>query len=212
MKTLYESLLDDFEDLASKQDEELPITLRDCMDGHVLSSFMRHCLGPTHFKISEYSKSLKKKYKRVKPILEFSGKKLKNQVLGDIVAIVADQVKIDWSLDRIPRIQKALEDFKMKVEELKSPEMEKYKDIANFNKKEDIQNGYVRTEKYQLYFLNPTVSGQQNSYRTLMLALNYGSGAEYEWEDGQWQMIGDSQDGYHGVLYIKVLDNCPLLM
>lgn len=212
MKTLYESLLDDFEDLASKQDEELPITLRDCMDGHVLSSFMRHCLGPTRFKIAEYSKSLKKKYKRVKPILEFGGKKLKNQVLGDIVAIVADQVKIDWSLDRIPRIQKALDDFKTKVEELKSPEMEKYKDIANFNKKEDIQNGYVRTEKYQLYFLNPTVSGQRNDYKTLMLALNYGSGAEYEWEDGQWQMIGDSQDGYHGVLYIKLLNNCPLLM
>ena len=212
MKTLYESLLDDFETLADKQDEELPVTLRDCMDGHVHSSFMRHCLGPTHFKIAEYSKSLKKKYKRVKPILDFKGKKLKSQVLGDIVAIVTDQVKIDWSLDRIPRIQKALEDFKMKVEELKSPEMEKYKDIANFNKKEDIQNGYVRTEKYQLYFLNPTVSGQQNNYKTLMLALNYGSGAEYEWENGQWQMIGDSQDGYHGVLYIKLLNNCPLLV
>lgn len=211
MKTLYESLLDDFEILASKQDEDLPITLRDCMDGYVTNSFMRLCLGPTHFKITEYSKSLKKKYKRVKPILDFKGKKLKNQILGDIVAIIADQVKIDWSLDHTSRIQKALEDFKKKVEELKSPEMEKYGDIANFNSKEDIQNGYVRTEKYQLYFLNSTASGQ-NKYKNLVLALNYGSGAEYEWENGQWQMIGDGPDGYNGVLYIKLLNNCPLLV
>ena len=89
MRNLYESLLDDFESLVGKQNEDLPKTLWDCLNGHVVDNLDR-CLGPTHFGISHISKAIKTKYKKdFNPLTNRNGKKLDPAVLGDIVAIVS---------------------------------------------------------------------------------------------------------------------------
>ena len=64
MKTLYESLLDDFDILNSKADEGMSKykKLAGCLDGHV-SNGMKFSLGPSYYSISEYSKYLKSQFK-----------------------------------------------------------------------------------------------------------------------------------------------------
>ena len=62
MKSLYESILDDFESLVSKQNEDLPKTLWDCLNGCVVMDLDRN-LGPTHFGITHISKAIKTEYK-----------------------------------------------------------------------------------------------------------------------------------------------------
>jgi hypothetical protein len=154
MKTLYESLMDDFDSIADKQDSQYK-TLRDCMNGCVTNG-LSLCLGPTHFIVSDYAKLLKKKYK-VKPILDRNGKKLNPQVTGDIITIIADQVKIDWSLDSEARLQKALDDFIAKVQEMRIPEIEKYREVGGYDDPWETARAHARfetqTDSYEINYV-----------------------------------------------------------
>lgn len=206
MKTLYESLLDDFDSIADEQDSQYK-TLRDCMDGCVTNG-LSFCLGPTHFIVSDYAKLLKKKYK-VKPILDRNGKKLNPQVTGDIITIIADQVEIDWSLDSEARLQKALDDFIAKVQELRMPEIEKYRRVDGCDNPYEIARSHARCEtQTDSYEINYVLAGPRKNIKA-SISLTYGMGQPLIKKGKKWLPKGKPLDEW-GTYTINILDTCPL--
>ena len=206
MKTLYESLLDDFDSIADKQDSQYK-TLRDCMDGCVTNG-LSLCLGPTHFIVSDYAKLLKKKYK-VKPILDRNGKKLNPQVTGDIITIIADQVKIDWSLDSEARLQKVLDDFIAKVQEMRIPEIEKYREVGGCDDPWETARAHNRFEtQTDSYEINYVLGGPRKNIKAT-ISLTYGMGQYLVKRGKKWLPNGKPRDEW-GTYTINILDTCPL--
>jgi hypothetical protein len=205
MKTLYESLLDDFDAIANAQDSQYK-TLRDCMNGCVTNG-LSFRLGPTHFIVSDYAKLLKKKYK-VKPISDRNGKKLNPQVTGDIIAIIADQVEIDWSLDSEARLQKALDDFVAKAQEMRMPEIEKYREVGSDDPFETAR-AHARFEtQTDSYEINYVLGGPRKNIKAA-ISLSYGMGQPLAKKGKKWVPKGKPQDEW-GTYTINILDTCPL--
>lgn len=204
MTSLYESLMDDFDSIADKQDSQYK-TLRDCMDGCVTNG-LSFRLGPTHFIVSDYAKLLKKKYK-VKPISDRNGKKLNPQVTGDIIAIIADQVEIDWSLDSEARLQKALDDFIAKVQEMRMPEIEKHREVDD--DPFEIARAHSRFEtQTDSYEINYVLGGPRKNIKAT-ISLAYGMGQPLTKKGKKWIPKGKPQDEW-GTYTINILDTCPL--
>lgn len=205
MKTLYESLLDDFDAIAGAQDAQYK-TLRDCMSGHITNNLDRS-LGPNYFCVNEYSKLLKKKYK-LKPLLDRNGKKMNPQITGDIISIIADQVEIDWSLDPEARLQKALDDFMAKVQELRMPEIEKYRDPSGFDPKQ-VGQSHVRfgnqTDSYEISY---NLGGPGKKVKA-MITLTYGTGYEIKKIGKRVVVVGNGIDKW-GTYTVNILDTCPI--
>ena len=62
MKSLIDYLTESIFDINATPEQISKLeTLRGCLDGNAMVKFER-ILGPTHYKVSEYSKLLKKKY------------------------------------------------------------------------------------------------------------------------------------------------------
>ena len=211
MKTLYESLLDDFESLADKQNEDLPKTLWDCLNGCVVDNLDR-CFGPTHFGISHISKAIKTKYKKdFKPLTNRNGKKLDPAVLGDIVAIVSTQVKINWELDPQTRFHKAMEDFNKKLSKVLSnfpalTYLYSY-DIKNYDLDEFDEDEHVEPDGFEIItIINP----QKIKNYVGAIQITYGPRESYKKVKNKWVKC-NSKPHRGGTYTVKILDNCLLV-
>ena len=205
MKSLIEFLTESIFDIDAtpKQVSKLE-TLRGCLDGYVMVKFER-VLGPTHYKVSEYNKLLKKKYKGIDPITTRTGKKLNPAVLGDIIGIIAEQVKVDWNLDPKARLKKALDDFNAVAEKMRMPEIEKYVNISSFDLDSYDEGDIVDTDEYN-------IGANEVSYvknAVAQIGISYGSGSRYEKVNGKWKLVDIKS--FAGEMDIYIMNNCPIL-
>lgn len=211
MKSLYESILDDFESLVSKQNEDLPKTLWDCLDGHIVDKLDR-CLGPTHFGISHISKEMKTKYKKnFNPLTNRNGKKLDPQVLGDIIAIVSARVNINWELDPQTRFQKAMDDFSEKLSKMlsKFPALTylySY-DIKNYELDEFDEDEIVEPDGFEIITI---IYPQKVKNYIGAIQITYGPRESYKKVKNKWVKYKDSHHG--GTYTVKILDSCLLVL
>lgn len=196
------------------------VTLKDCLDGHVTNSLQRS-LGPTHHKIAEYSKLFKKKYKASSPILDRNGKKLNPSVLGDIIAGAATQVKINWQLPPQERLEKALSELDELIKSTTFPEIEKYKDIQNFDPKEysgkmvdtDTHNISVDADKQFTVSRSPKYGYKVFKAKSGIVGkieIDYGKNTRYKSNGEEWDYFkGFSYSGYYSVY---ILDSSPIMV
>lgn len=184
MKSLYkfitESLLDidnDGESIGKPLDDmvnELN-TLKGCMNGRVTGS-LHICLGPTYYKIAEFSKLLVKQFKWNNDIRmkNRNGKLLDSKTCADIIDIIASQVEVDWELDAKRRWEKVKMDFFKVYDKLKYPAIEKYRDIKNFDPKNYIEGDIIPIDKFEI-----SIEDVNSGNTCAIIKIVYGMGESY---------------------------------
>lgn len=204
MKSLSSYVLESMEILFEEKDKSELKTLRDCLDGYVTIKF-KQTVGPNKFSVANYCKLLVKKYKKSQPINLKTGKPIKPNILGDVIAIIADQVQIDWNLDPKSRLVKALEDFEIKFKEMQFDEISKLRNENNYDINDYNEGDYINTDEFNMSAKE--ISWQKNV--VAYITCKYGGGATFKKVGEEWKMVNHIDP--RGFLDVYIMDNCPLL-
>ena len=135
-----------------------------------------------------------------------TGKKPNPFVLGDIIGIIAEQVKVDWSLDPKARLKKALDDFNAAAEKMRFEEIEKYANISYFDLDSYDEGDIIKTDAYAI----KAIECGHVKNAVAMIKISYGRVSKYEKRNGEWVDVSRSAD-FAGYMDIYIMNNCPIL-